>query len=123
MNKLDVLPTREYVIHNCPFEKNGFSRSNRQMAIFLTYLIIIANAKQIKKCKRINGMGESEGIICNRGRRTSSFRNLSFKKLVSRTLPFSFKFSIECILHETIHNFCNILPDITRHKSSIEIND
>jgi len=37
------------------------------------------NAKQIGNCRRLNGMGESEGIIGIRGRRTTSPSNLLFK--------------------------------------------
>lgn len=74
MNKLDGLPTREHATYNWPCEKHGFSRSNPQMDIVwpCDLLIVIANAKRIGNCRRLNGMGESEGIIGIRGRRTTS---------------------------------------------------
>jgi len=39
----------------------------------------MANVKRTGNCKRLNGMGESEGIIGIRGRRTISPSNLPFK--------------------------------------------
>ena len=91
MNKLDSFPTREHATY-WPCENTIFSRSNPQIDIVwpCDLLIVMANAKRIGNCRRLNGMGESEGIIGIRGRRTTSPSNLPFKIIASRTLPIIF---------------------------------
>ena len=71
-NKSDSFPTQECA-YNWSWEKHGFSKSKPQIVIVwpCDLLIVIANAKRIGNCKRLNGIGESEGFIGFLGRSTT----------------------------------------------------
>ena len=88
-NKFDGFPTLEHAKYNWPWEKHGFSKSKPQIVIVWAYdlLIVIANAKWIGNCKRLNNIGESEGFIGIRGRSTTSPWNFLLKTVASRMLP------------------------------------
>ena len=73
-NKFERFPTLEHATCNWPWEKHGFSKSNPQIIMVrpCDLLTVTAKAKTIGNFKRMNGIGESEGIIGIRDRSTTS---------------------------------------------------
>ena len=83
---LMVFPTLEHATYNWPWEDHGFSKSKPQIVIVSPFglIIVIANAKRIGNCKRLNCIGESKGFIRISGRSTTSPWNFPLKIVASR---------------------------------------
>lgn len=82
INKFCGWPTREQATYNWPWEKHGLSKFKPQnLNIWpCDVLIVIAKAKRIGNCNRLNCLGPSVGIIGIRGSKKFSALNFPFPR-------------------------------------------